>query len=739
MRIHTSVFRPSGLLPVLVTACLLAPLMNAAAARKPRGRGEEMTEEAKKEYKAYDMLKRASELLRVGQEERAVKMLSSIPRMFPDSKVRFEAYLTLGKHYVDTRQFDLAVKQFRMVADDEESEQQAEALYQIGICYYNMNNFDRAFVALRQVTNEFPGSVFANESYYYIGQCHFRLGRWAKAVEALKMVGTSVPPNTEGDMKAEAGQRLFVKISDKDLVVLLNTGRELKVEFSSARGDKEVVAMEPLGKTGDYYIGSVETELGEPKPGDGKLQVIGREKATVRYVDENTESGKRLQPIIATVEMVSTAAAGFTDGAFREYVDGVFGDSDCFLRVKDLDRDATAQTDTVQVKVWTRYKLEKEEDDGLGGVDLSGFDEAKEEVFELRDYVNVTLTETSPHSGLFVGKILPAVAVQEAQVDQSDQILSALKGDEIVLDYWDEIHMAGEEPRAISSSAKLLIGEIQDVKIIHRVVDSLDLKARKNLIEAKIFLRLGQIFKDVGLIQKAEEKADQGLERVEDVISTSLKASLDRQLVEEAFSVKWELLLVQDKLNAAIQVCRSLTQLFPDSTLVDQALLKIGQAKMEGEDPQEAVSIFSGILRLQKSDLKAEAQFSIARVYELIAERHARDGRPPDLSRALLSYSKCAETYPESPFAGEALEKIANFYITSRDFARAVELMERVFQDYPDARFLDSMLLKWVIAAYRMGNYQLAKDKASQLLAEYPNSKYAGKAQKFLGVIEKKL
>jgi outer membrane protein assembly factor BamD (BamD/ComL family) len=33
----------------------------------------------------------------------------------------------------------------------------------------------------------------------------------------------------------------------------------------------------------------------------------------------------------------------------------------------------------------------------------------------------------------------------------------------------------------------------------------------------------------------------------------------------------------------------------------------------------------------------------------------------------------------------------------------------------------------------------VAKDKASQLLAEYPNSQYAEKAQKFLEVIEKKL
>jgi len=66
---------------------------------------------------------------------------------------------------------------------------------------------------------------------------------------------------------------------------------------------------------------------------------------------------------------------------------------------------------------------------------------------------------------------------------------------------------------------------------------------------------------------------------VEEVINTSLRASLDRSLVEEAFSVKWDLLLVQDKLGEAIAVCRSLMQLFPDSSLVDKALLKIGPSQ----------------------------------------------------------------------------------------------------------------------------------------------------------------
>ncbi len=732
----------STLVGALVTGLFWASVEEAGAARVPvrrRSGAGEASETAQADYRANDLLRRGLEFLAQAQEERGLSMLTSIPRMFPESKVRFDAYLAIGKYYADKRQYDLAIRQFRQVEASEDESQQAEALYQTGICFYNLSSYDRAFTALRRVTSDFPGSVFANEAYYYIGQCHFKLGRWARAVEALKMVGTSVPLELDGQRLAEAGQRLFVKVHDMDLVVLNVEENPLTVEFMTASGDREIVGMEPLGRAGDYYIASIQTEPGTAKPGDGILQIRGLEKVTVRYVDENTETGERQVARQEEILMVSSASVGFTDGAFREYVQGVFAESDSFIRVRDLDRNLTDKPDEIVVRVLTRYTVKKDEDEEAirRGIDLADTGEAKVEV---RDTLQVKLTETGPDTGIFVGSIVPQVINEGEPVDQADGVLSAVQGDEIVIEYWDEHHLQGGSPRLVTYAAKVLVGEIQDVKIIHRVVDSPELRARKNLIEAKIFLRLGGIFKDVGLIEQARDKANQGLERADDVISTSLRASLSRELVEEAFMVKWELLLVQDKLNEAIGVCQTLTRLFPDSSLVDQALLKIGVAKMQGEDPQEAIPIFSGILRLAKSDLKAEAQYNIARVYEQVATREAeRRGVAPDLSRALLAYQQCSETYPESPFAGESLDKIVNFYITARDYSRAVEIMERVFVDYPDASFLDNMLLKWVIASYRMGNFQVAHQKASQLLSEYPNSEYAPRAKQFMEVIEKRL
>ncbi len=49
------------------------------------------------------------------------------------------------------------------------------------------------------------------------------------------------------------------------------------------------------------------------------------------------------------------------------------------------------------------------------------------------------------------------------------------------------------------------------------------------------------------------------------------------------------------------------------------------------------------------------------------------------------------------------------------------------------------MLLKWVIVAYRLNDFQKAYDKCSQLLFEYPASPHAKKAKEILPRIEGKV
>jgi len=305
--------------------------------------------------KASTLLKNGLDLLAQGHEERALKIVTDIPRLYPTSTVRFQAHAALAKYHMDKGSYDLALRQCRMLAASEEPDHQAEALYHTGICHFSTAEYDKAFLSLRKVTTQFPWSVYANEAFYYIGQCHFKLGRWSKAVEALEMVGTSVPLSDKGATSAEAGQRLFVKIIDRDLVVLKEAGKTLTVSLKVKSGDIEKVVLSPLGRTGEYYIGSVQTALGKPAADDGTLQIVGGDSVEIAYVDANTQAGEANRRTPAIVNFVSSATVGFTDGAYREYVRGVFADGNAFIRVKDMDRDATDKQDKLTVTVGTRY------------------------------------------------------------------------------------------------------------------------------------------------------------------------------------------------------------------------------------------------------------------------------------------------------------------------------------------------------------------------------------------------
>ena len=95
---------------LLCLACLLglgaSTVAEGAVRRSRRGRRRRgASEDATRDYKANDMLNRGVELLGVKQEERGLKLVSSVPRMFPTSPVRFKAYLCLGKYHADKRRF----------------------------------------------------------------------------------------------------------------------------------------------------------------------------------------------------------------------------------------------------------------------------------------------------------------------------------------------------------------------------------------------------------------------------------------------------------------------------------------------------------------------------------------------------------------------------------------------------------------------------------------------------------
>src|SRR5687768_2463099 len=69
-----------------------APVAPAAAAA-----------EREVDFAARRMLDKARELLQSNESERAVKMVETLLDQYPKSAIRYQAYLVLGRHYIDSR------------------------------------------------------------------------------------------------------------------------------------------------------------------------------------------------------------------------------------------------------------------------------------------------------------------------------------------------------------------------------------------------------------------------------------------------------------------------------------------------------------------------------------------------------------------------------------------------------------------------------------------------------------
>ncbi len=747
----------------LPVACLLLATLLAGACWAQDGAAAARPDRATaiKTYEARKLLAKADELLKIGERDRGVRMLETIIQQHADTPVRFEAYLAMGRYFLqqhDPSRAIAALRHLRDLAGDEKPlagstlEMYLEGLYLTGTGYFQMKQYGSAFPILRKITVGWPNTVWANQAYYYVGMCHFAQGNWSKAIQALSLVGTFVDPDSPTVSYVEAGRRFYVKIADRDLPILHRLGQKVTVTVTTASGDTETVTCIPLSLDSGLFLASVPTAIGKAVPGDNVLQVIGGDKITTRYVDANAKDGRKNVERTQTVEVVSTGTLVFSMGTFEGQSPAAFVSQPLCVLLTDVDLDRTDAAEKIKVKVVSRYKVDRDDSDTDPAASLRADLTLEEELkYETRDEVIVELTELGPapvHSGRFGAAVVTQGSVADRPVVKNDAILTCEVGDEIIATYVDTLHIGGHSQRTAQASIPVA-GEItsQLGTSVNFVADPV-LRAKKNAVEATAYLELTRIFASMGLKKGAAVKAAAGLKRVDNILTTD--SPIPSALKEEAFKLRWNLFLATEDFPRAMATCQLFSRLYPNSPFADQAMMGIADIRLRNKDYALARKVYSQVLALRNSMAKPEAQFRIAQTIEteaaeaaakrnaLAAARGGGAGQvdPPPSEAAIRAYKRCAERYPESRYAGQSLGKLVGYYLHAGDYARADDLLEQIFQDYPDGDFLDAMLLKWVDVARRTGNTQKAYDKCSQLIFEYPASPHAAKAKAMLPVLK---
>lgn len=718
--------------------------------------------------RAKHLFDKAIELMEYKQYERGLTMLDTVIRDNPSNILGYQAHMAKGRHYLGQRKTKEALSHFLLLSrllaplpgetrSADEQDLYHEALFQAGFSYYQSGQYTSAFPMFRRLTEVASKSKWANQAYYYIGMSHYNLRSWNKAIDALSLVGTEVEDTGDKVGRIEIGQRFYAKISDADIPVLRKIGAEVKARVAVSSGDTETLFGVPIAGKKNEALTSAPTEIGVAKPNDGVLQMFGGDTLTVTYIDDSTLDGSKDVQRDGKVKAVSTGAIGFFLGDYSTPAYLAFPGQPQALLLRDADLDTSPKAETVTVIVKSLYKVAASEvaEEGADGVlDIFAAEDDEEEVWRQRDAVTITLTErpqegsAAVRTGVFINKVKLA-PLGDAQPDQNDEILHCDELDELEVTYVDQVHLYGDQERRTQARVKVSGSVNSGVSADQFVVFEAVLKARKNAVEAEALKGLGAIYKDMGLDDRAAHRADEALKKVDAIIIDRKK--LPGELVEQAFQLKWESEILKEDFQAATATCQAFNRLYPQSVLADKALMALSAALAEKGDFTEAVKSYHRVLALENPISAAEAQFRIGQVLQKQVDKAFEDkhksrwteaGRTAATERhramggAIAAYRKVYQTYPESAFAAQALSEVVRFYVDTEDFSQASELLEQSFADFPDAAFLDEMLLLWAQVAYRMGDNELAQAKLRQLVFDYPSSKHVAEAQKKLAALK---
>jgi TolA-binding protein len=762
---------------VLVAACLwLAPLLAIAqeeSAEPSPVRGSIVEDRA-----ARALLEAGDARLDSDETDKAVEVWESVIERYPASRVRFEAHLRLGQHFLERqRSYDRARQHYEIVAQEAnpDDEQRAEASLQIGVCYYEAGNFGKTFQVMRDVIEQFPVSEQVNLAYYYIGLGHFQQGHYSRAIDALEKVGTALTDDDDRSERVLAGKRLFIKIEDADLAAL-EPGQGVMVRVETTGGDAEEVECLPVGRNVRLVLGSVLTGLGAPEPGNNRLEVRGDDEVKVTYLDEHTADKQFGVSRIQSVPVVSDAVVTVTDGAFRESLRGVVLGREANLQVIDLDRHRSAEADTIQatVEIWREKSAEEMEAERTailtqqateraeGGSAFLEEEAAEPEIdrYKKIDEVKVTLTESevepqqlsralptpdepdsaNPPSlsetsenpgqagpqepqGIYTGVFRGKVMIEASPEPKAgDPALQAKPGDQMRLRYQDETNSTLDSQERLAT-ARLIEGNIGGVRVTRAEIGDQELRIKTTLETASALTAIGNRYKEFGLKTNADGKYNEALAVCEDVLPQAKR--LGGKLLEESYVRLWTVYYEMEQYNLAAAMADRLQREFPTSGFVDDALLKLADITREQGEPQKAIGIYSRLVSMQSSDLRGEAQFGIAECYEAMAQQAEGPGAAQMFDRAFQEYKQVYERFPDSGRIGEAVAKMANYYYQQQDFARAIDVFESVLTEHPDAKFLDVILFNYGRCLFRMNRTAEARRKFDQLIAEFPESPLA--------------
>lgn len=391
-------------------------LVKFTDADKPESK--EQTEDAK----ARIQLMLARSYIRGQRYEVARVEFATVTNRYVGTPHVIEAKFGIGEAFMAQRIFDQAAQSFKELEENPDLNISIRAQFLIGLLAFRQEQREEAREIFQRILERVPDVELANRTLFSLSEIYGLEQRYLEQLNLLRTVGRL---GQHSKRLHTPGRALSFVVHDRDLGVSRGQNRIPVIVTTKPGGDKETVFLQSAAGAGKgLFRGEVVTVLGAPVPGDGILQLTGKDviesdyppdfKAQFRTVplsDVEIRIADDGEFAVASSEITDEEKETLTQRLRREQKpdddtdkrrsqgrpqNQVKPGNRIFLRVKDADRDLSDDLDKVLVKMQSS----------------SG------------DQVQLELKETGPHTGMFLATIptaeLPAGASStDSAIDHS--------------------------------------------------------------------------------------------------------------------------------------------------------------------------------------------------------------------------------------------------------------------------------------------------------------------------------
>ena len=677
------------------------------------------------------------------------------------------ALLKTGVCQFQARLYVQCFKVFRQVIKDYPTSPHVNrAYYYIGLGHFKQGHYGRAIESLEKV-----GTVISTNN---VGQAKLEIGkRLFVKVEDADLAVLDKDEIVEATCKTTGG--------DMEKVKCLPLGRNVRVVLGSllTRLGKPLVGNGILEISGKDIIN---VEYSDEHTAGGKFNQSRLRKLTVAgnavvrimdgaFVDpiEGVVVGKQLNAQVVDTDRDRTDAADWVEVQVKLYrkkaadeieeeknalaaKNALRKESSGLIIAEDTPDEPLTKEELFQLRhrmidqsklILTEANIEVAE----ASISLVNSNESSEELVEklspgdltqikqqdssFVELVEEEVRDDSIHTGFFQGS-LPVR--QSEQVIVGDSSLQALPGDIVRVEYADEINLS-DSLRRLTAGAVCIEGSLGDVRVAKAQISDEDLKLRTQLNTARALTKIGNHYKEFGLENPARVKFQEALAVAEDAARRA--AELKSLVLEKCYVQLWEIYFALDDLRLAVAMSQRLMREFPESSFIDDAMLKQAEIARAQGGYKDAIALYGSLLKLNSSNLRDEAQFGIAECYEKMAGEVSGSRSRSLFEKAFENYKKVYEQFPESSRIGDAVARAANYFYQRQDYQRAIDVFEGVIANHPDANYLDVIYFNYGRCLYRTERKRVARQQFDLLVLEFPESKLAAEAKRISDALVK--